>query len=80
MKGTVLTYIFSRYLPHSTFHMAVWRGGDCITPSPFPYSAMLFGHYCQTKWQNMEMDKEQFRNLQESERYDIYITGTKNKF
>jgi len=46
---------------------------------PFPYSAMLFGHDCQTTWQNMEMDTEQFRNLQESERYDIYLSGSNKK-
>jgi len=39
---------------------------------------MLFGHDCQTTWQNMVMDTEQFRNVQESERYDIYVSGTKN--
>jgi hypothetical protein len=44
---------------------------------PFPYSAMWFGHYCQTTWQNMEMDTEQLRNLQESGRCNIYISGTK---
>ena len=68
MKGKNFTYIFSRSHPHSYFSNSL----------PFPYSAMLFGHDCQTTWQNMEMDTEQFRNVQESERYDIYVSGTKN--
>ena len=67
MEGTDFTYIFSRYLPHSYFNNSL----------PFPYSAMLFGHDCQTTCHNMEMDTEQFRNLQESESYDIYVSGTK---
>ena len=54
MKGTNFTYIFSRYLPHSYFSNSL----------PFPYSAILFGHDCQTTWQNMKMDAEQFRNVQ----------------
>ena len=44
----------------------------------FPYSAMWFGHDCQTTWQNMEMDTEQFRNLQEYGRCNIYVSGTQN--
>ena len=67
MEGTDFTHIFSRYLPHSYFNNSL----------PFPYSAMLFGHDCQTTWQNVEMDTEKFRNLQESERYDIFVSGTK---
>ena len=63
MKGTNFTYIFSRYLLHSYISNSL----------PFPYSAMLLGHDCQTTWQNMEMDTEQFRNVQESERYLRYI-------
>ena len=46
---------------------------------PFPYSAMWFGHDCQTTWQNMEMDTEQFRNLQESGTCKRYVSGTKKK-
>jgi len=38
---------------------------------------MWFGHECQTTWKNMEMDTEQFRNLQESERYNRYVSCTK---
>ena len=68
MKGTNFTYIFSRYLPHSYFRNSL----------PFPYSAKLFGHECQTTWQNMEMDTEQFRNLQESGTCNRYVSGTKN--
>ena len=63
MEGTDFTHIFTRYLPHSYFNKSL----------PFPYSAMWFGHDCQTTWQNMEMDSEQFRNLQESGRCNIYI-------
>ena len=53
--------------PHSYFSNSL----------PFLYSAILFGHDCETTWQNMEMDTEKFRNAQESERYDIYVSGTK---
>ena len=70
MDGTDFTYIFSRYrtyLPHSYFNNSL----------PFPYSAMWFGHNCQTTWQNMEMGTEQFRNLQESGRCNRYVSGTK---
>ena len=69
MEDTNFTYIFSRYLPHSYFSHSL----------PFPNSAMLFGHDCQT-WQNMEMDTEQFRNVQESERSDMYVSVTKKNF
>ena len=73
MEGTVFTYINSRYLTHE-------RGGGFPPPPSltFPYSAMWFGHDCQRTWQNMEMDAEQFRNLQESERYNRYVSGTKS--
>ena len=67
MEGTDFTYIFTRYLPHSYFNSSL----------PFPYSAMWFGHDCQTTWQNTEIDTEQFRNLQESGRCDTYVSGKK---
>ena len=66
MEGTVFTYIFSRYLLHSYFKNSLplfcingclEGGGRLCRPSPFPYSAMLFGHECQTTWQNMEMGR-----------------------
>ena len=60
-EGYKFYIIFSRYLQHSYFSNSL----------PFPFSAMLFGHDSQTTWQNLEMDTEQFRNVQESERYDI---------
>ena len=65
------------HIPHSSWLL---EGGDCVTPSPFPNSAMLFGHDCQTTWQNMEMDTEQFRNLQESGICNIYVSSTKTKY
>jgi len=55
-EGKNFTYIYSRYLPHSYFSNSM----------PFPYSAMLLGHDCQTTWHNMEMDMnnlEMYRNL-----------------
>jgi hypothetical protein len=38
---------------------------------------MWFGHACQTTWQNMEIDKAKFRNLQGSGRCNLYVSGTK---
>ena len=71
MEGTDFIYIhiFKVPPPHSYFNNSL----------PFPYSAMLFGHDCQTTWQNMEMDTEQFRNLQESGRCNIYLSGSNKK-
>ena len=46
---------------------------------PFPYSAMWLAHECQTTWQNMEMDTGKFRNLQDSGRWNRYVSGRKNK-
>jgi hypothetical protein len=70
MKGTNFAYIRLRYLPHSYLSNSL----------PFPNSAMLFGHDCQTTWQNMEMDAEQCINVHTYEGYDIYVSGTKNYF
>ena len=53
--------------------------GPHPSPLPFPYSAMWFGHECQTTWQNMEMDTEQFRNVQDYGRCNRYVSGTKKR-
>ena len=47
---------------------------------PFPYYAMWLAHECQTIWQNMEMDTGKFRNLQDSGRWNRYVSGRKNIF
>ncbi len=44
---------------------------------PFPYSAMWLAHECQTTWQNMEMDTGKFRNLQDSGRWNRYVSERK---
>ena len=65
------------HIPHSSW---LFGGGrDCVTPSPFPYSAMLFGHYSQTTWQNMEMiqnNLEIYRNLEGA----IYTSPVENNY
>jgi hypothetical protein len=43
----------------------------------FPYSAMWLAHERQTTWQNMEMDTGKFRNVQDSGRWNRYISGRK---
>ena len=67
MEGTVFTYIFSRYLKHSYFKNSrpLFCINGClegVTQSPPLLTAI---------------DTEQFRNVQESERYGIHVSGTK---
>ena len=58
------------------------NGAPLPPPSslPFPYSAMWLAHECQTTWQNMEMDTGKFRNVQDSGRWNRYVSGRKSDF
>ena len=67
MEGTVFTYIFSRYLSHSYFNnsLPLFCINGClelVTQSP-PFHTAL--------------DTETFRNVQESGRCNIFVSGTK---
>ena len=69
MEGTVFTFIFSRYLPHSYFNnsLSLFCISGClewVTQSP-PLQTAL--------------DTETFRNVQEFGRCNIYVSGTKQK-
>ncbi len=80
MTNMSLFYTQVPYQTTSRYYVFLNHSSSPPPSLPFPYSAMWLGHECQTTWQNMEMDTEQFRNLQESGTCNRYVSGTKKDY